>query len=94
MIMIKYQITKEECANRCVGRVCCRCGEPLIPIETVDNSNNPTFWAGCLSCSIFSPGTTMKMYNTAKELHKNYSNISMDDLCGIVRYIRVRFWKD
>jgi hypothetical protein len=85
--MIEYIQSKKECFERCTGLVCLRCGNALSPVETVDNSNRPTFWAGCLSCMIFSPGTQKEVYEKAKEISKDYRNISMDDLCCIVRCI-------
>jgi hypothetical protein len=85
--MIEYIQSEKECFERCTGLVCLRCGNALSPVETVDNSNRPTFWAGCLSCMIFSPGTQKEVYEKAKEISKDYRNISMDDLCCIVRCI-------
>ena len=48
----EYRTTKEECQRRIDERacVCPGCGGPIIPFETVDNSGNPTFWAGCEHC--------------------------------------------
>lgn len=45
-----YQITKKACQKGIDERsfVCSYCGRDLVPIETVDNANNLTFWAGCM----------------------------------------------
>ena len=76
-------VTEKECAKLCINKVCQRCGEPISPIKTVDNAHNPTHWAGCLNCSIFSGGTPRNIYDTAKALSVDYRHISMDDLCMI-----------
>lgn len=46
---MKYQITKKECQKRIdeLNNVCDRCGRKIIPIRTVDNAGNPTYWSGC-----------------------------------------------
>lgn len=81
-----YRITRAECLATISG-VCSRCGGKLEPIETVDNSNNPTFWTGCLKCSRFDSGVSQKTYRIAKELVENekyhfrpYSHIRDDRL--------------
>lgn len=47
---MKYQTTKKECQKKIdeIGNVCDSCGRNLQPIRTVDNSHQPTYWAGCL----------------------------------------------
>ena len=65
--MTEYRTTKEECEKQISG-VCRRCGGPLEPIETVDNSNNPTFWAGCSGCMYFDHGVPPSIFNAAKKL--------------------------
>lgn len=62
-----YKITKEECQAKIHG-VCDQCGGELEPIETVDNANNPTYWAGCTACSKFHWGTSKEVYNIAVKL--------------------------
>ena len=47
----KYNITKEHCQKLIKG-VCSGCGGEVVPSETVDNGDNPTFWPGCLHCQI------------------------------------------
>ncbi len=46
---MKYQITKKQAQTQIneLNNVCDRCGRKLIPLKTVDNSNNPTYWVGC-----------------------------------------------
>jgi len=82
--MKEYIRSEEDCAEQCANKVCLRCGNSLSPIETVDNSKRPTFWPGCMKCSIFSMGTSKEIYSKAKEISRDYYNISMDDLCCIV----------
>ena len=71
-----YRTTKETCQSLIDKSpiVCCSCGGPLSPIETVDNANNPTFWRGCTKCQKFDKGTTIKIYNTACKMvdERNY----------------------
>lgn len=47
--MKKYQVTKKQCQDKInqLGNVCSYCGRKLIPINTTDNSGNPTYWIGC-----------------------------------------------
>lgn len=61
----KYKITFAECAEKIFG-VCDGCGGKLEPLETVDNSGDPTFWAGCKSCQKFCWGVKKEVYDIAK----------------------------
>ena len=74
---VKYQVTKEECANKIHG-VCSQCGGPLEPIETVNNSGVPTYWAGCVPCCRFDAGVSRRVYQIAKKLvtERHYSYYS------------------
>ena len=65
--MSEYRVTYDQCKEMIHG-VCSRCGGELEPIETVDNSGNPTFWQGCISCSCFDSGVTPEIYKIAKEM--------------------------
>ena len=65
--MEEYKINKEVCEKQIYG-VCRRCGGKLEPIETVDNSNNPTFWPGCQKCMCFDCGVPVSVFNAAKKL--------------------------
>ena len=45
---MKYQIAERQCQdniNEKGNRVCERCGANIIPLKTVDNSGNPTYWS-------------------------------------------------
>ena len=64
---IKHRITREQCQERIRG-VCEGCGGKLIPIETVDNSGNPTFWTGCSHCQCFRAGVDEKYFKIARQL--------------------------
>ena len=66
-------ISKEECQKNINerGNVCDRCGRELTPIETVDNANNPTYWAGCLhggDMGHYTSGVKKEIYEMAKKL--------------------------
>ena len=60
----QFRITKEACAAGING-ICPRCGGKLEPIETVDNSGNPTHWSGCNACMTFTNGVPPLIYRTA-----------------------------
>lgn len=62
-----YRTTKEEC-QKMISGVCSRCAGVLEPIETVDNSGHPTFWAGCMACSHFDSGVSQRVYDIAKKM--------------------------
>lgn len=69
--MKKYIQTKKECQSIIDSRnpvVCSGCGSKLEPIETVDNSSNPTYWVGCNTCSQFENGTILKHYKAARNM--------------------------
>ena len=46
----KYVTTKKECQEQIDrnNKVCSRCGRKLVPLETVNNAGEPTFWIGCM----------------------------------------------
>lgn len=71
-----YSITKEHCQSMISG-VCNGCGGELTPIETVDNSNAPTFWAHCASCSKYHWGTSVEVFRIAEKMfnegYRHYS---------------------
>ena len=64
---IEYKTTFEHC-KRLIYGVCSHCGGELEPIETVDNSNAPTFWAGCKPCSRFDWGVLPEVYSIAEKM--------------------------
>lgn len=70
----EYSISKESCQKMIGDKVCSNCGEPIVPLETVDNAHNPTFWAGCHSCSRFDWGVSRKVFEMGKLMvvKKNY----------------------
>lgn len=87
----RYVTTKEECLERVKGRVCDYCGRPLEAMETVDNSDNPTYWAGCNHGNAngwghFTNGTTKEIFNMAKEYILRYGVISFNDDTNIKTY--------
>ena len=52
--MADFMISKEACEHMGAGKVCSYCGDPVVPIRTVDNIGNPTYWPGCESCHVAS----------------------------------------
>jgi len=77
--MRKYQISKKECMESIHG-VCNGCGRKLKPIETVDNSGNPTFWAGCIKCERFCNGVDKTIWRIARNLVENDKLILYKDI--------------
>lgn len=82
--MQRYVVTEEECRKAYLDRVCIYCGNPIEPIETVDNSHSPTFWPGCLRCNRFNSGTTDGVYKKAVRLKGEHKHISTEVLVEIV----------
>ena len=82
--MDAYMVTKEECQKKCDGKVCQTCGADIMPLKTVDNARNPTYWGGCDLCLRFDLGTTPKVYALARSLHEDFRNIGMVTLCQII----------
>lgn len=66
-----YRTTKEQCQSMISG-VCSRCGGELKPIETVDNSGNPTYWSGCESCSVFDWGIDPEVFEIATRMVRKH----------------------
>lgn len=66
--MTEYKQTREQCQALINGVVCCGCGGPLQPLETVDNANHPTFWPGCMHCSEFDYGVSQQVFAVARRL--------------------------
>jgi hypothetical protein len=62
-----YQTTKEDCQKSIKG-VCPGCGSLVEPIETHDNSDNPTFWAGCKNCHEFCSGVNPLIFKIARHM--------------------------
>ena len=64
---MKYQTTKAHCQKMIRG-ICSQCGGKLVPIKTVDNSRQPTYWSGCERCCRFDWGCDPEIYEIAKRL--------------------------
>lgn len=73
---IKYDTTKEQCQAMIddYGGVCAGCGGKLSPIETVNNSGQPTYWSGCTECSVLDWGVPKEIFEIAKMMvtEQNY----------------------
>ncbi len=72
----EYQTTKEHCQKMINDNnrpICSGCGGKIEPIETVDNSGNPTYWSGCMKCQMFNNGTIIKNYMIAKKMVLEYN---------------------
>ncbi len=48
--------------------VCSGCGGEITPMETIDNSGDPTFWPGCIKCEVFDYGVDPHIFNIAKRM--------------------------
>jgi hypothetical protein len=76
-----YKTTKEACQKTIDiniqewDAVCSQCGGKLEPIETVDNSNYPTFWAGCMACERFNWGVPRYAQKIAAHLVDNHNYV-------------------
>lgn len=76
-----YKTTKEACQATIDKNikewdaVCSQCGDRLTPIETVDNSDKPTFWAGCMLCQRFDWGVPKYAQKIAADLVLNHHYI-------------------
>lgn len=73
MKKVVYQTTKKECQSIIDkhNRVCQRCGRRLVPINTVDNFGNPTYWSGCChgrDWGHFTQGVSKEVYDLAYKL--------------------------
>jgi hypothetical protein len=66
----QYKTSKETCQATIdnIGGVCSGCGGKLSPIETVDNSGDPTFWSHCPECEVFDWGTSKEIFEIAKHM--------------------------
>lgn len=95
--MKKYQTTKEECQAKIGILVCEGCGGKLEPLETVNNSHEPTFWVGCNHCSKFCGGVERQYFEVARELIKDgdmipYSHLRKDEYDDTPE--KLEFWFD
>ena len=72
---MKYQVTKKQCQDKInkLGNVCDRCGCKIVPLKTVNNANEPTYWAGCLhgsDCGNYTSGVKKEVFDLS---HKTYA---------------------
>jgi len=84
-----YMTTKEQCqaAIDLRGGVCSSCGRTPVPIETVDNLDHPTFWAGCMHGTEgdgnYTAGVSVEIFEMAKKLvlhgERAYSHMCKTD---------------
>jgi hypothetical protein len=77
-----YSITKDACQAMIdkTDVVCGSCGGKLSPIETIDNSGNPTFWSHCPVCQIYEWGTNPIVYEIAKDMVLNHYHTAYSHL--------------
>lgn len=73
----KYQVTKKQCQLKIdeLNNVCDRCGRKIVPIKTVNNCGEPTYWAGCMhgtkgkdAWGNFTSGVKKEVYDLAVKL--------------------------
>lgn len=80
---MKYQTTMAQCQQQIdkFGCVCKQCGNTLEPIETTDNSFNPTYWSGCLECERFDNGVQPYVQKIAERMvdERNFHVYSFED---------------
>jgi len=81
-----YITSREDCqaAIDKSGCVCKCCGGILTPIETIDNSNQPTYWSGCASCQRYDYGVKPIIHEIAHQLvtrrfYRAYHNEQPDE---------------
>lgn len=74
---MKYQVTKKECQAEIdkLNNVCDKCGRKIKPIKTVNNADEPTYWAGCFHGATgkgawgnFTSGVKKEIYDLAVKL--------------------------
>jgi hypothetical protein len=71
---MKYQVTKNQCQKKIdeLKNVCDRCGRKIVPLKTVNNGGEPTYWAGCLHgdkvYGHFTQGVKKEIYDLAIKL--------------------------
>lgn len=74
-----YKISEKACRENHIFGVCSRCRGEIKPMETVDNSGDPTFWAGCSECNVFDCGVPERIYDISEKLvdsgHIEYSHM-------------------
>ncbi len=95
---MEYIITKEQCEKAHKSLVCSGCGKPIEAIETVDNANRPTFWAGCNSCGRFQYGVPIDVWlavswgNDKKKYLDNNQRLELNrEYCDIFQEVMFAF---
>lgn len=80
---MEYVVSKEVCEKLIAegGKVCEGCGRELVAIETVDNSNRPTFWQGCEHCQCFRRGVDPIYFRVARQLVEDGTIIPYGHMC-------------
>ena len=64
-----YQVTRAECQKSIKeGFVCEGCGGKVEPIKTVNNANEPTYWAACLQCNHYTHGIEETYFKVARKI--------------------------
>lgn len=64
---------EKECQKQIdkLNNVCDRCGRPIVPIKTVDNSGKPVYWSGCFHGGLyghFTNGVKLDIFLLARKL--------------------------
>lgn len=70
---MKLQVTKKQCQQEInkLNNVCDYCGRKLKPIKTVNNSDQPTYWIGCMhgvDSGHYTHGVKKEVYDLAVKL--------------------------
>ncbi len=82
----KYQTTKAQCLKmiKNLNGVCSGCGGKITPVETVNNSGDPTFWGHCKKCSKLCWGVDKTTWRIARRMVEEngfvpYSHLKKDE---------------
>lgn len=67
-IPLYYQTTYLQCKEKIGDVVCDGCGGVVEPIETVNNSGEPTYWSGCKHCNSFTSGVNRRAFEVGRIL--------------------------
>lgn len=75
-----YQTTEAQCRENHKGLVCSGCGNAIMPIETVNNANNPTFWSGCVECNRLQNGVPLEVFEAVNKCFKEHKFLSKNEI--------------
>lgn len=80
--MTTYKKTKAQCLKmiKDINGVCSGCGGKITPVETVDNSGDPTFWGHCKKCSKLCWGVDKTVWRIARRMVEEYRFIPYSHL--------------